>query len=701
MNMKRRAFLKATVAAGSAPLILSACTDQNISHSKDANSISGFIFSDAHIGWEHEMQPSLETQAEMIKRIKEFFPHLDLVFDTGDVYHAHIKEPGRKIARDFWLSKMAGEFPTSLVHYIPGNHELGVGLKDAEITASELGSMNLRPYYSFDYKGIHFISLPQLLSTILISRESLNWLKQDLLINREKTTLIFSHNCLKETTFTNDETGYREIVNSDEVYKIINEYNNVIGWFHGHNHQYEIVKKHERLYVSNGRIGGFNPPKHWGDFGQGHLGGIYFEINHIGLNVKCFSATENCFLEDLGLTHLSNHLPSITSYQPDGKTNYYWGHGKLLNDTKHHFHNHYLGHTTPYAIITPNPNTVINENNDLTYETEFFFAGSDINKVVGFVIKPGALKSIDTKDGLMINTLAQKKFQIHFPEENYLYDTYLSRSGYYRCSQNCTYELVAKFSNLNDDTRIKYSFKVLDIEHNVCFKQDKFKSFQLIDNRLQTTFKIPDKMTQEPADNHLYLFITIEVTNPPDNIFVQYINLNQIIDPDKVKPKLFEINNSTFPITEKQTITKSKSLMSPTGIINVQDNNTSHTLLVVTPDVQWQIRNACAELFDDEIHIHSMRHDFQNNPEIILTPTTQKSTFINRLKNITSCKIIYKSDSIIVSDITSSADGGIILISDSSDVSVSNGEIIHKTPEEMHITLNKDISEVTLQYNKT
>ncbi|KAA3644438.1 MAG: hypothetical protein DWP98_12200 [Bacteroidetes bacterium] len=302
--MKRRQFLKASVAAGSASLIFSACTDNNNSNTKDINKISGFIFSDAHIGWDHEMQPTLESQARMIKTIKNFFPHLDLVFDTGDVHHAHIKEPGRKTARDFWLTKMVGEFPTSLVHYIPGNHELGVGLKDAEITASELGSMNFRPYYSFDYKGIHFISLPQLVSTILISQESLNWLKQDLLINQKKTTLIFSHNCLKETTYTNNETGYREVVNSDEVYKIINEHNNVIGWFHGHNHQYEIVNKHDRLYVSNGRIGGFNPPKSWGDFGQGHLGGIYFEINHLGLTVKCFSATENKFLEDLGFLHL-------------------------------------------------------------------------------------------------------------------------------------------------------------------------------------------------------------------------------------------------------------------------------------------------------------------------------------------------------------------------------------------------------------
>lgn len=698
--MKRRQFLKTSLAAGSAPLILTACNDKASNESKDPHAISGFIFSDAHIGWEHEMQPALETQAEMIQRIKKFFPRLDLVFDTGDVHHAHIKEPGRKIARDFWLKKMVGEFPTSLVHYIPGNHELGVGLKDAEITASELGSMNFRPYYSFDFKGIHFISLPQLVSTILISRESLNWLKQDLLINREKTTLIFSHNCLKETTYTNNETGYREVVNSEEVYKIINEYNNVIGWFHGHNHQYEIVKKHNRLYVSNGRIGGFNPPKHWGDFGQGHLGGIYFEINHTGLSVKCFSATENQFLEDLGFSQLSNQLKTPTSFQPQGKTNYYWGHGKMLNDISYQFNNHYLTNNSAYAIITPNTDSVINENNDLTYETEFFFAGSDINKVVGFVVRPGALKTTDTKKGLMIDTLAQKKFQVHFPEENYLYDTYLSRSGYYRCARNSSYQLVAGFSNLSDETQIKYKFKVLDINHKLCYQQSAFTPLSYTGGQYQINLKIPEELTHEPSDNRLYLFITIEIIDPPDKVFIRYINLTQLIASQPGKQSIV-INDSSFSLSENRTITKTKLLLSASGTMHIQDKKVSHTLLAVSPNIQWQIRNANAELIDNQIHIKSMRHDFQSEPEIILTPTTHKSNFINRLKNIDSCVINYRQSAIEITDLKYYADAEVVLLTNSNDVSVLGGTITQQNSEHLHINIDSDTNEVLIQYKNS
>ena len=239
--MKRRHFIKTSIAFASAPLLLTHC--QESAHNLNNGKIKAFIFSDAHLGWSGNDQPSKETQKNTINTIKNYFGHLDLVFDTGDIHHGNLPEKRRIEARDFWLTHMAGQFPNSLFHYIPGNHELGSGRRDAELTAAQVGSFSFRPYYSFDYKGIHFISLPQLQDTILISQEALNWLKLDLEINKDKTSLIFSHNSLSETTFNNSATGYRVTVNSDQVYNIINKHGNVLAWFHGHNHQYEIVKK--------------------------------------------------------------------------------------------------------------------------------------------------------------------------------------------------------------------------------------------------------------------------------------------------------------------------------------------------------------------------------------------------------------------------------------------------------------------------
>ena len=239
--MKRRQFIKTSIALASAPLVLTHC--RNNPTDLNTKKITGFIFSDAHLGWTGKDQPSKDTQKQTIETISNYFTNLDLVFDTGDIHHGNLREKQRLEARDFWLTNMAGQFPNSLFHYIPGNHELGSGRRDAELTAAQVGSFTFRPYYSFDYKGIHFISLPQLQDTILISQEALNWLKLDLEINKDKTSLIFSHNSLSETTFNNSATGYRVTVNSDQVYNIINKHGNVLAWFHGHNHQYEIVKK--------------------------------------------------------------------------------------------------------------------------------------------------------------------------------------------------------------------------------------------------------------------------------------------------------------------------------------------------------------------------------------------------------------------------------------------------------------------------
>src|SRR5690606_30865641 len=143
--MKRRKFIQTTIATVAAPLILTNCQDRTTNFLN--KKIKGFIFSDAHIGYNGKDQPSKKAQQNAIESIVNNFGELDLVFDTGDIHHGNIPEKMRIQARDFWLTEMAGKFPSALFHYIPGNHELGSGLKDAELTACQLGSFALRPYY--------------------------------------------------------------------------------------------------------------------------------------------------------------------------------------------------------------------------------------------------------------------------------------------------------------------------------------------------------------------------------------------------------------------------------------------------------------------------------------------------------------------------------------------------------------------------
>ena len=167
--------------------------------------------------------------------------------------------------------------------FTAGNHEIDAFSHpwDPELKTARLGSTGCRPYYSFDIKGIHFLVLPELIRTNYVTREALDWATLDLEINKNKTVIILSHNSLLGTTEPNEDRGYRVVANSQDVYDLMDKHGCVIAWMHGHNHDYKIVPKPNRLYVSNGRIGGF-PPEIEGapaDFAKKpQLGGMYFEV---------------------------------------------------------------------------------------------------------------------------------------------------------------------------------------------------------------------------------------------------------------------------------------------------------------------------------------------------------------------------------------------------------------------------------------
>src|SRR5690606_35718235 len=125
---------------------------------------------------------------------------------------------------------------------------------DSEYKSNAMASVVARPYYSIDVKGVHIIMLPELMNQAYITEESQSWLKLDLELNKDKTTLIMSHNALKEHCVECDDKGYRTIANTDALLKIFKNYPNVKAWMYGHNHSYEILPINNMVFVSNGRI---------------------------------------------------------------------------------------------------------------------------------------------------------------------------------------------------------------------------------------------------------------------------------------------------------------------------------------------------------------------------------------------------------------------------------------------------------------
>jgi hypothetical protein len=303
--------------------------------------LSGFVVSDAHFGWANPQQPGPPQIRAAMEAIMKRFPQLDVFFDTGDATHSY----GTDLDRGHWMEIIQGGCGRLPFHFVTGNHDQAGPwyVIDPEHHVQTLGSHSCRPFFSFDLKNVHFVMLPQLMVVSLVTREALEWLKLDLELNKDRTTLIFSHNALRGTTWKSDARGdntYRLVANTDEIEEIFNRYPNVKAWMHGHNHDFVVVRKRERLYVSNGRIGGFDPHKNSliGD----SLGGFWFEVGTEELTVRAYAGNKDRFLDEIaGFENLRQTLKFKSSLDASAPASISFGSGNSLDGQRWPIYNHY------------------------------------------------------------------------------------------------------------------------------------------------------------------------------------------------------------------------------------------------------------------------------------------------------------------------------------------------------------------------
>lgn len=405
--MKRRGVLKLIPGLAATGLVGPGC------QAPGKDKLSFFIVSDAHMGWSNPTQPSIDEQTAAISVIKKRFSDVDLWIDTGDAHHGNLQGAERQAARLAWLDTIANALDSAPLLYVPGNHELGRSQGDPEMAACQLGSLSHRPYYSFSLKGIHFVSLPQLLDTIYITRETLDWLALDLALHQHQSVIVLSHNAITGTTYDDGATAYRRTINSDEVLDVLATHPQVLAWMHGHNHGYEIVRRDGRLYVSNGRIGGFTPTPDWGSLGQGHLGGVYGQIDQSGLSLRCFSATEDRFMDEIGLGHLSASLRSTTSFDVAGPAAVGVGHGRQWGGTSTVIAHHFISDQPRGKAVVDNLNHgVVNENPSLNYPKVLADAKKIEKKVIGLGVKGPKKAWSATEQALQFGN---GEFEVYFP----------------------------------------------------------------------------------------------------------------------------------------------------------------------------------------------------------------------------------------------------------------------------------------------
>ena len=619
--MVRNAFIKKlAVFAAVAGLTLSMSVYAAKANDKPA--LRGFIVSDAHFGWSSERQPSPEEQRKAMANILSRFPDLDLFIDTGDAHHNdHHNNADPYKARKDWVDIIQGGCGQIPFYYVLGNHELRSNEDaDPEMRSNIMGSTTCRPYYSFDMQGIHFISFPELIRAVYITEEEWDWLELDLSLNRDKTIIILSHNNIIGTT-TGNAPGYRGLMDSERMLRIFKENPNIISWMHGHNHNYEIVNRQKMLFVSNGRIGGFDPSK-----GKHGIGGIYFEITANGLLVKCYSASMNCFLDTID-SSLSQELKVKTSYDANGSFAYSYGVGGAVNGERIPAYHHHAGENTKSELfLTGCSHPVINDDPYIRkYVERVAYHGLD-KQLLAAKVNHGNAGYDYLNPGIRLKVNDNWWTTVTMPSDNY------DRYSYYRCPVGKKYKVSIDLDAKDDaPQKLWLRLHVYDIDGRK-LRIVQSGEIKLGQGRqtLERTITVPEIYNFETiynnpdSDNLVNIAIEASFTTMDSEVDIFSIKLEQenesqhtvgagaVIDGKKyyVDGLIGKSKNIRIPID------KSAKPRSVNEII--AGGNKRVTCLVRHSGLKWQVRNATVTYNNDYYYIDKMRNRLSDKMEIII-----------------------------------------------------------------------------------
>ena len=158
---------------------------------KPADESFSFVqISDTHIGFSTDGVNTdvLGTAKQAVDRINALPNRPALVIHTGDISH------NSKPAEFDTASQLMTTLKTDKVFYVPGEHDL---VNDKGANYRQRFSTNTKPWYSMDYKGVHFIGLSnagELDAFGMLGDEQISWLKQDLSgVKKDTSLVVFAH----------------------------------------------------------------------------------------------------------------------------------------------------------------------------------------------------------------------------------------------------------------------------------------------------------------------------------------------------------------------------------------------------------------------------------------------------------------------------------------------------------------------------
>lgn len=458
--------------------------------------LRGFVISDAHFGWNDPQQPSVEAQREAMAQIVKRFPDLDVLIDSGDAHHNYATAADRGNWTDV-VVRGSGPRP---FYYLAGNHDVTAWSYpwDPEQDAARLGSNGCRTYFSFDLKGIHFLAIPELMNVCSVTEEVLEWARLDLALNKGKTVVVISHNALSGTTEPRSDNAYRVIVNSGQVEELLGLATGPCVWMHGHNHDYNLVKKDGRLYVSNGRFGGFAPRDSTSAASNAFKaprGGMYFEIHPDRIVVRSYSVEHGKFLDELpGGESLSHTLKGATSFDAAAKPRHSYGVGRMAPGTKMPVYGYHTANAATLYLQPAKP--ALNQNPDFSQYTVRRSGGKVDRMLIGYQCNPDYDKAsgkdagyVWNNPGITIAPMAGREAVVLGAPGNGR-----GRRGYYRIAAGSTVKLKVELGALTEGAEVTPVLRLAtnDTNDHGEVRQEAI-ALKAGTKTIEATFEVPEK----------------------------------------------------------------------------------------------------------------------------------------------------------------------------------------------------------------
>ncbi len=199
-RIDRRGFLECAAWAG-AGLVWTAAggvvSSRLITAADAAETPAGFRFvqiSDTHVGFTGQAnKDAAATLQQVVTRINALDPAPAFVLHTGDLTH------GQKAGAFDTVSEILKGVRAERIVYVPGEHDVFLDGGKEYLARHGAGTVNGRGWQSFDYHGVHFVGLVNVLKykgegVGALGEEQIEWLEKDLAGLGDSTpVVVFAH----------------------------------------------------------------------------------------------------------------------------------------------------------------------------------------------------------------------------------------------------------------------------------------------------------------------------------------------------------------------------------------------------------------------------------------------------------------------------------------------------------------------------